>query len=96
MPKNKKEVLRMLLTLLAEFAVVVTLMLGMAWLLGCTPQCQVKQSRCNGPLVEVCSGGRWHRFADCSRILKLEDGRVVDGSCQVRSNGRSGCERRTP
>lgn len=55
--------------------------------------CQVKQTRCNGQLVEVCAGGRWHRFADCSQVLRLDDGRKVEGQCIIRPSGRAGCQR---
>lgn len=61
---------------------------------GCASVCQTRQSRCNGPLVEVCGGGKWRRFADCSQVLKLEDGKVVKGNCRTReSTGRVGCLR---
>lgn len=60
---------------------------------GCPSVCQDKASRCNGQLVEVCSGGQWRRFANCAQVLKLEDGTVVKGHCGKRASGRCGCLR---
>jgi hypothetical protein len=49
---------------------------------GCTPPCQVKTTRCNQEILEICGPNeKWHRVMDCSQITPITKNAVKHWKC---------------
>jgi hypothetical protein len=69
-----------------------TLLISIFLLGGCGSPCQqVKATRCNGSVVELCgSNQKWQRVLDCAAAKPIKDGAPAKMTCGE-LNGRCTC-----
>lgn len=70
-----------------RLALVLTLLLA-----GCGSPCQqVKATRCNGSVVELCgSNQKWQRVMDCAQVAPIKTGAAAKWVCGEK-NGKCTC-----